>query len=420
MPKDPKEACSLLYGQAKQLCESGAGGGTPSPDGGGGSGAPGSGVANGASEHIKDLANSLIKTIEGLVAPKDAWAPKDAQSSMYQPFMWLGSNLAVAIFTCVVVVCALTAWQGMPRLRQLGVSTASTLVAIVAMGSIPGIVMMLNRAVSAAFTQAFDSNESTLFGAIRNDLVRGADSGNPVGILVIMSALVVALAFAALVFVTRQPGILVFVCLGPLVWASFARGDISAVQKWAMRLLGLMFAPFALLAAAPFVQLVQGSLVMDGVLLVAVDVIMLRMVLHGVPWIGPRVAGATRAYVERQTSNPLVHAAVRAGVPDMAEQESVPRGPRIVPTPGRAMSQDARTLARAFGVSQPSRPGRLTTESAVAQTRRDAARSAAILAARRQARAAAQPAQPSNPAPPRPRTNPAPAGPSSPPARPTP
>ncbi|MGW5531803.1 hypothetical protein [Streptomyces xanthochromogenes] len=414
MPKDPKEACSLLFGEAKRLCENGASGGNPgAPDGG----TPGGRVADGASEHIKELANSLIKTIQGLVAPKDAWAPKDANSALYQPFMWLGSHLAVAIFSCVVVVCALTAWQGMPRLRQLGVSTGSTLVALVAMGSIPGIVMMLNRAVSDAFTQAFNSNEVTLFGTIKEDLTHGADSGNPVGILVIMSALVVALAFAALVFMTREPAILVFVCLGPLVWASFARGDASAVQTWAMRLLGLMFAPFALLLCAPFVQLVQGSLVMDGVLLVAVDVIMLRMVLHGVPWIGPRVARATRAYVERQTSNPLVHAAMRAGVPDMAEQENTPRGPRLVPTPARAMSQDARTVLRSFGVSQPSRPGRLTTESAVAQTRRDAARSAQIIAARRQARAAAQP---SNPAPPRPRPNAGAPAPASPPAPPTP
>ncbi|MGW2866339.1 hypothetical protein [Streptomyces sp. NPDC001205] len=412
MPDDP---CSGIIGQAGEWCREGNKGKTPDP---GGNGDPG-GAVGGASQHIKDLANSLIKKIEGLVAPKDSWAPKDPDSAIYQPFMWLGEHLAVAIFTCVVVVCALTAWQGTPRLRQLGVSTGATLVALVAMGSIPGIVMLLNHAISDAFTAAFSSNEVTLFGAIRDDLDHGADSGNPVGILVIMSALVVALAFAALVYMTREPGILVFVCLGPLVWSSFARGDASAVRTWAMRLLGLMFTPFALLAAAPFVQLVRGSLVMDSVLLVAVDVVMLRMITHGVPWVGPRVAGAARGYVERRTSNPLVHAAMRAGVPDVAEQENVPRGPRIVPTPARAMSQDARTLLGSFGVSQPKRPGRLTTESAIDQTRRDAARSAQIIAARRQARAAAQPPG-STPASSPTRPNRAPGAPGSRPTQPSP
>ncbi|MFE9413929.1 hypothetical protein ACFYN0_34865 [Streptomyces sp. NPDC006704] len=406
---EPKDNCSLLRGVARQYCEGGSSGSTP------GDGSPGEGVANGASDHIKDLANSLISKIQGMIAPKDAWAPHKSDSAIYQPFLWMGEHLAVAIFTCVVVVCALTAWQGAPRLKQMGVSTGSTLVAVVAMGSIPGIVEVLHRAIGEAFTKAFNSNEATLFGAIKDDLAHGADSGNPVGILVIMSALVVALAFAALVFVTREPGILVFVCMGPLVWASFARGDASGIRVWAMRLLGLLFCPFALLAVTPFVPMVRGSLVMDGVLLVAADVLMLRMIVHGVPWIGPRVAGAARTYVEGRTSSPLVHAALRAGAPDRAEQESVPRGPRIVPTPGRAMSQDSRAVLGAYGLRTPSRPGRLTTEAAVAQTRRDAARSAAIIAARRQARAAAQPPKP-NPVPStRPRPTGAPGAPSSPP-----
>ncbi|MBJ6636961.1 hypothetical protein H4K36_01465 [Streptomyces sp. DHE7-1] len=53
-------------------------------------------------------------------------------------------------------------------------------------------------------------------------------------------------------FLTRQLGILVFVCMAPLVLASLARGgDMTAVKQWAMRLLGLMFAPFASCWSAP-------------------------------------------------------------------------------------------------------------------------------------------------------------------------
>lgn len=115
--------------------------------------------------------------------------------------------------------------------------------------------------------------------------------GNPLAVLIILAALVVALAFAALVFMTRQLGILVFVCLAPLVLASLARGgDTSAVKTWAMRLLGLMFAPFALLLISPFVEFAKGSLVVDAVLLVAADALMLRMIFHGVPYFGPKVA----------------------------------------------------------------------------------------------------------------------------------
>ena len=88
----------------------------------------------------------------------------------------------------------------------------------------------------------------------------GADSGNPLAILIIIAVLCVALAFAGLVFITRQLGILAFVCMAPLVFASLARGgDTSAVQAWAQRLLGLMFAPFALLLVSPFVALVKGA-----------------------------------------------------------------------------------------------------------------------------------------------------------------
>ncbi|GGT57587.1 hypothetical protein GCM10010271_71520 [Streptomyces kurssanovii] len=150
--------------------------------------------------------------------------------------------------------------------------------------------MLLNKAVSTAFMAEFDSNESTLFKAIRTDVA--AEANDPLAMLLIVVGLVVALAFAALVFMTRQLGILVFVCMAPLVLALLARGgDTTAVKKWAMRLLGLLFAPFALLLISPFVALFSGSVAMDLVFLVAADALMLRMIFHGVPYIGPGSLG---------------------------------------------------------------------------------------------------------------------------------
>ncbi|MDI1457467.1 hypothetical protein NHG22_27190, partial [Streptomyces sp. ATE26] len=388
-----KDPCDLIKGPGRAYCEAdNSGGGPPDTSGLGGGG----GLTHGASEHVKQLAETLITTLKQLIAPKHAWAPAKADGGLYEPFLWLGQHLAVAIFICVVVVCALTAWQGAPRLRQMGASTGWTLAAVAAMASVPGAVMLLNKAVSGAFTTAFDSNESTLFNVIRDDLEHGADAGNPLALLLIISALVVALAFAALVFLTRQLGILVFVCMAPLVLASLARGgDMTAVKQWAMRLLGLMFAPFALLLVSPFVALAKGSLVVDAVLLVAADALMLRMIFHGVPYFGPKVARGARTLVERNTTNPLARAIARTGAPVFYEQENTPRLPRTVPTPGRAMSQDRGVLFAAYGAKQPQRPGRLTTESAVASARRQATetatRNARITEVRRQARAAAQP-----------------------------
>ncbi|MFE3996534.1 hypothetical protein ACFXPW_33350 [Streptomyces goshikiensis] len=359
------------------------------------------GLTDGASDHVKDLADYLIKKITGLVAPKESWAPETADSWIYQQFLWLGQHLAVAIFVCVVVVCALTAWQGAPRLRQLGASTGWTLAAVVGMASVPGVVMLLTQAVSAAFTTMFDSSESTLFAAIRSDLNTGADSGNPLAILIISAALVVALAFAALVFMTRSLGILAFVCLAPLVLASMARGgDMSAVKAWAMRLLGLMFAPFALILVSPFVEFARGSLVVDAVLLLAADALMLRMIFHGIPYFGPRIAGAVRGYVEGRTTNPIAHAVVRAGSPTYYEQENNLKQPRTVNTPGRAVHQDRGVLLGAYGIRQQSRAARLTTESAIDKVRRDAPRNQQLLDARRKARAAAAANPNPNPNPP--------------------
>ncbi|MFC9282790.1 hypothetical protein [Streptomyces collinus] len=377
------DPCEHIIGEAHKYCMRGHGG--PPAD----SGPGGGGITGNAADNVKDLAESLIKKIQDLVAPKDTWAPAKTDSWVYEQFLWLGQHLAVTIFICVVVVCALTAWQGAPRLKQMGASTGWTLAAVVGMASVPGAVMLLNRALSNAFRAAFDSNESTLFPVILNDLKR---AGDPLAKLIIFAALVVALAFACLVFMTRQLGILAFVCMAPLVLASLARGgDTSAVKQWAQRLLGLMFAPFALLLVSPFVKLAQGSLVMDSVLLVAADAIMLRMIFHGVPYFGPKVAGAARTFVENRTSNPLARAVVRAGSPDVYERENTPRGPRLVDTPGRAMSQDRGVLFAAYGVKQQQRPARLTTDSAVAQARHNASRNAQIIQARRQARAAAQP-----------------------------
>ncbi|MDQ1022465.1 hypothetical protein QF035_000047 [Streptomyces umbrinus] len=375
--------CDAIKGPGKAYCERGDSDGPP------GTGGAGGGLTDGAVTSVRDLADSLIKKINGLIAPKDAWAPEKAHSGVYEQFLWLGQHLAVAIFTCVVVVCALTAWQGVPRLRQMGASTGWTLAAVVGMASVPGIVMLLNRAVSEAFTVAFSSDEGTLFGVISQDMEKAADKENPLALLIIFSALVVCLAFAALVFMTRQLGILAFVCLAPVVLASLARGgDTDAVKRWATRLLGLMFAPFALLLVSPFAALTKGSLVVDSVLLVAADALMLRMIFHGVPYFGPRIARGARAMVERRTASPLARAVVRAGAPDVYERENAPRHPRTVDSPGRAMSQDRGVLFAAYGVQQKERKGRLTPASTVARTRRNAAdrteRNAQMRAARNQ------------------------------------
>jgi multisubunit Na+/H+ antiporter MnhC subunit len=413
-----EDPCDALKGTpGYKYCVRDDSGGGP-PDGGGPS-APGGGqgVTDGAVTNVQDLATSLLKKIEGLVAPNTTWAPEKPDNWIYQQFLWLGQHLAVAIFICVVVVCALTAWQGAPRLKQMGVSTGWTLAAVVGMASVPGVVMLLNEAVSNAFTTMFGSNESTLFAVIREDMKDAADANNPLSVLLILAALVVALAFAALVFMTRNLGILAFVCIAPLVLASLARGgDTSAVWAWAQRLLGLMFAPFALLLLSPFVTMTEGALVMDAVLLVAADVLMLRMIFHGVPYFGPRVARGARAFVERRTDNPLARAVVRAGAPDVYEQETTPRGPRTVATPRRAMSQDGGVLFAAYGVKRQERPGRLTTESAVAKAQHDAVRNAQIREARRQAVAAAglpAPGRAGGPAP-QPAPAPAPAAPAGP------
>ncbi|MEU3491207.1 hypothetical protein [Streptomyces massasporeus] len=392
MPDKDPDNCSGLDEPARSYCEGDTGG-----SGGVGGGGGGGDVTDGAVTSVKELANSLIKHIKEQLAPGKTWAPEKADSGLYEPFLWLGQHLAVAIFICVVVVCALTAWQGAPRLRQMGASTGWALVAVAGMASIPGAVTLLNKAVSTAFQTAFGTDESTLFGVIEHDLKHGADAGNPLGILIIIAALAVALAFSALVFMTRQLGILAFVCMAPLVLASLTRGgDTSAVRAWAGRLLGLMFAPFALLLVAPFVQFAKGSLVVDAVLLVAADALMLRMIFHGVPYIGPRVAGAARALVESRTDHPLARAVVRAGAPTVYERENLPRGPRTVDTPGRAASQDGGVLLGAYGLKPRQQPGRLTTMSAVAQTGHDAARRAQIIQARREAQAAVSPSA-SNP-----------------------
>ncbi|QUC56020.1 hypothetical protein IOD14_04000 [Streptomyces sp. A2-16] len=386
---DKENKCSLIAGPMRGLCEEDA------RRRAGGDSSTGGGITDGASDNVRDFAESIIKKINALVAPKDAWAPKSADSALYEPFLWLGQHLAVAIFACVVVVCGLTAWQGAPRLRQMGASTGWTLAAVAGMATVPGAVMMLNKAVSTAFTAAFDSNEATLFKAILHDLQHGADKDVPLAKLLTVSALVVALAPATLVFITRNLGILAFVCMAPLVLASLARGgDTTAVKTWAMRLLGLMFCPFALLLVSPFVTLAHGSLVVDTVLLLAADALMLRMIFHGIPYFGPQIARGARTFVERRTDNRAAHAVVRAGAPDVYEQENTPHRRRTVNTPGRAVHQDRGVLLAAYGVRQPKRPGRFTAESAIARRREQTAdsRSTARTAARRSRSAASPPA----------------------------
>ncbi|MFF9212891.1 MULTISPECIES: hypothetical protein [unclassified Streptomyces] len=395
------DPCAKIHGPGKEYCLKGQqdGGGPPATGHDDGS------IVGGASEYVKDLAEKLLDALKSLVAPasRDTWAPKKPDSWVYEQFLWLGQHMAIAIFLCVVVVCALTAWQGMPRLRQMGLSLGWTLVAVAGMASVPGAVMLLNKAVNQTLTAAFNGNESSLAQVIRDDLASSNDLG-PLGSLLIISALVVALAFAVLVYMTRQPAMLVFVCLAPLVLASLARGgDTSAVWRWANRLLGLIFAPFALLVLTPFASLAKGNLVLDGALLVAADVIMLRMIFHGVPYIGPRVSRAARAMVEDRTESVAVRGLMRAGVPDFYEEENTPRERRTVPTPGRAVTRDRDVLFAAYGVSRPSRPGRPTIESAVAKAQkpRDAERYARITQARQQARQQARAATPQNPAAPR-------------------
>ncbi|MDT6988244.1 hypothetical protein ACFSUJ_34345 [Streptomyces lusitanus] len=388
-----EDPCDALKGTpGYEYCVRDDSGGGP-PDGGGPPAPGGSqGITDGAVTNTRDLAESLIRKLEGLLAPKNTWAPEKADDWVYQQFLWLGQHLAIAIFICVVVVCALTAWQGAPRLKQMGASTGWTLAAVAGMAAIPGAVMALNEAVSAAFRTMFSSSESTLLGTIAKDMDDAADANNPLSVLLILAALVVALAFATLVFMARNLGILLFVCMAPVVLASLARGgDTSAVMAWAQRLLGLMLAPMALLLLSPFVKMTEGALVMDALLLVIADALMLRMIFHGVPYFGPRLARGARELVERRTSSPLAHAVVRAGAPDVYEQETTPRGPRTVDTPRRAMAQDRGVLFAAYGITQKERPARLTTASASQKITHDAARTAQLRQARREATAAAQP-----------------------------
>lgn len=404
--------CDGIKGKAKEYCEW-DGADRPMPDQEGG-------LTNGAAELVRDLAKNLSENITDLVAPKSLSAPATNGHELYKPMLWLGEHITIAIFICVVVMCGLTAWQGMPRLRQLGHTTGYSVVAIVIMGAVPVTVDLLNTAVAEAFDKGIGDSSGTLFGEIQKHLESGGDAGNPLAQLLILSALVVTMAFAGLVYLVRTPGILLFVCMSPLVLASLAReGNNSAVLLWMNRLLGLIFTPFILLLITPFTTLTKGSLVLDTVLLLVVDALMLRMIVHGVPWVGPRLAMAARSAVERRTDNPFARAVVRAGVPDMYEQENGIRNHRVVPTPGRAVHQDRGALLGAYGIKHRERPGRLTTASTIAQVQEGAERTAQIAQARRQTRAAHAPsggvgtpsaaARPAGPAPNRP-TGPAPAG----------
>jgi hypothetical protein len=103
--------CSLLTGQALEICESEGNKddpcryltqpvrklceedhGLPSSGGTGG----GNSLTDGAADNVQKTAESIIKKINALIAPKDAWAPKSADSALYEPFLWLGQHLAVA------------------------------------------------------------------------------------------------------------------------------------------------------------------------------------------------------------------------------------------------------------------------------------------------------------------------------------
>ncbi|MFI5987387.1 hypothetical protein ACIBEA_41790 [Streptomyces sp. NPDC051555] len=398
-----KDPCHLIKGKAREFCERGDDGKGKLPNGD---------VTGTAASSVRELADKLISGIKALLAPKDGWTPKSVDGPVYSQFAWLGQHLAVSIMICVVVVCGLTAWQGVPRLRQMGLSVGWTLVAVAGTASVPAIVLALNKAVSATFLKVFDSDESTLFAVIRADMKTGADSSNPLAMLIIVSALVVALGFAFLVCVTRNPAIIGFVLVAPLVLASLARsGDTRGVRLWVVRLLGLLFAPLMLVLVVPLVSVVKGSLVLDAVLLLVADLAMLRMITHGVPYLGPRIAGVVRKEVESRTPSPLVRGAVRLGAPLYDEYESTPRGPRAVDTPGRGVSQDGGVVLGSYGIRRQSRPGRLTTASAADRVRRDAPRTERLAETRRRARADAQAA---NPAPgPRNRAPGAPAAPGS-------
>ncbi|WP_331725218.1 hypothetical protein OG215_41970 (plasmid) [Streptomyces globisporus] len=403
--------CDGIKGTARDYCDW-DGGDRPIPDE-----HQGGGMTDTAAQMVKDLAEQLCENITALVAPRSLSAPATKGHELYAPMLWLGEHITVAIFVCVVVMCGLTAWQGVPRLRQLGHTTGYSMVAIAIMGAVPVIVDQLNVAVAAAFEKGMGEG-SGLFAQIQKHLENGGDAGNPLAQLLILSALVVSMAFAGLVYLVRTPGILLFVCMSPLVLASLAReGNNGAVLLWMNRLLGLIFTPFILLVVTPFTELTNESLVLDTVLLLVADALMLRMIVHGVPYVGPRIAMAARSAVERRTDNPFARAVVRAGVPDMYEQESGIRNPRIVPTPGRAVHQDRNKLLDAYGVPHRERPGRLTTASTIAQVRDGAERTAAIAQARRQARATHAPAGGAAPAPAGAPAAPRPAGPA--PARPT-
>ncbi|WP_172385620.1 hypothetical protein [Streptomyces sp. MNP-20] len=416
-----EDPCALIKGPALKYCRRGQ----KKRDGGGG----GEGVTDGASDHVKDLAKSLIDALGNLLGPKRSWAPKKADAPVYREFLWLGQHLAVTIVICVVVVCALTAWQGAPRLRQMGLSVGWSLAAVAAMGAVPGVVVMLNTAVSESIRTAFQADESTLLSQIEKDVEPGGNLLGPLGSLLIISALVVALAIAALVFLTRQLGIVAFVFAAPIVLASLARGgDTQAVKVWMQRLFGLLFAPFALLLVTPLTEFAKGNLVKDALILVLADFIMLRMIFHGVPYIGPAAARAARGLVERNITNErakrLVLPVMRAGVPDFYEQESSPLGPRTVDTPQRALTKDRNVLFAAYGIKRSQPPGRLTPASASAREQRNAAHTAQPTQAHAAAGAPSpvgQAPSPGSPSPaPAPAAQPAQGGQGGPPAPPSP
>lgn len=378
MPDNP---CDGIKGRARDYCEwDGAEREVPRQNGG---------TIDAASDHVKDLADSLLDGINGLIASDTLWTENRAQKWAYDQFLWLGQHLAIMIWTCVIVVCVLTAWRGAPALRRIGVSTGWTLVAVAGMAAVPGAIVLLNRAVSEALTSAFNSNEGSLFAAIRKNL-DDADRYTTLGGMILMAALVVALAIAGLVYVLRQFGILAFVLLAPIVFASLAHGggDTTALRMWANRLLGLLFAPFVLLLVLPFVPLTNDDLLLQSALLIGADVLMLRMIWHGIPYIGPRVAGTVRKAIERNTDNRLLVGLARLSVPGTYEEENGPRGMRTVPTPARAVHKDRGVLLGSYGLSPHNRSGRLTTASTVAQVEAGAARTREIAEARRRARAA--------------------------------
>lgn len=167
--------CDQIKGDAREFCDRSLDDGTTAPDDN--LIPPDGGVTDTASQLVKNLAKGLCDTVSELVAPKKLSAPVAPKDWSYDPFVWLGEHIAVMIFICVVVMCALTAWQGLPRLRQMGASTGWTLVAIAGMAAVPAVVVKLNEAVSSAFTAAFNANESTLFGSIQAHLEEGATRG---------------------------------------------------------------------------------------------------------------------------------------------------------------------------------------------------------------------------------------------------